>query len=103
MMKKFSIALMAAAGLMISANATADEALARAKNCFSCHNVDKKVVGPSYKDVAAKYKGDAKAVDTLAGKIKAGGKGVWGPIPMPPNNVTPEEAKKLATWVLSIK
>ncbi len=103
MMKKFSIALMAAAGLMISANATADEALAKAKNCFSCHNVDKKVVGPSYKDVAAKYKGDAKAVDTLAGKIKAGGKGVWGPIPMPPNNVTPEEAKKLATWVLSIK
>ena len=103
MMKKFSIALMDAAGLMISANATADEALAKAKNCFSCHNVDKKVVGPSYKDVAAKYKGDAKAVDTLAGKIKAGGKGVWGPIPMPPNNVTPEEAKKLATWVLSIK
>ena len=103
MMKKFSIALMAAAGLMISANATADEALAQAKNCFSCHNVDKKVVGPSYKDVAAKYKGDAKAVDTLAGKIKAGGKGVWGPIPMPPNNVTPEEAKKLAAWVLSIK
>ena len=103
MMKIFSIALMAAAGLMISANATADEALAKAKNCFSCHNVDKKVVGPSYKDVAAKYKGDAKAVDTLAGKIKAGGKGVWGPIPMPPNNVTPEEAKKLATWVLSIK
>ena len=103
MMKKFSIALMAAAGLMISANATADEALAKAKNCFSCHNVDKKVVGPSYKDVDAKYKGDAKAVDTLAGKIKAGGKGVWGPIPMPPNNVTPEEAKKLATWVLSIK
>ena len=94
---------MAAAGLMISANATADEALAKAKNCVSCHNVDKKVVGPSYKDVAAKYKGDAKAVDTLAGKIKAGGKGVWGPIPMPPNNVTPEEAKKLATWVLSIK
>ena len=103
MMKKFSIALMAAAGLMISANATADEALAKAKNCFTCHNVDKKVVGPSYKDVAAKYKGDAKAVDTLAGKIKAGGKGVWGPIPMPPNNVTPEEAKKLAAWVLSIK
>ena len=103
MMKKFSIALMAAAGLMISANATADEALAKAKNCFSCHNVDKKVVGPSYKDVAAKYKGDAKAVDTLAGKIKSGGKGVWGPIPMPPNNVTPEEAKKFAAWVLSIK
>lgn len=94
---------MAAAGLMVSANATADEALAKAKNCFTCHSADKKIVGPAYKDVAAKYKGDAKAVDMLATKIKNGGKGVWGPIPMPPNNVTPEEAKKLATWVLSIK
>lgn len=103
MMKKISIALMAAAGLLASANATADEALAKAKNCFTCHALDKKLVGPAYKDVAAKYKGDAKAVDTLAAKIKSGGKGVWGPIPMPPNNVTPDEAKKLATWVLSIK
>lgn len=101
MMKKISIALMAAAGLLASTNAVADEALAKSKNCFTCHAIDKKVVGPAYKDVAAKYKGDAKAVDMLAAKIKSGGKGVWGPIPMPPNNVTPEEAKKLATWVLS--
>jgi cytochrome c len=81
----------------------ADEALAKAKNCMSCHAIDKRLVGPAYKDVAAKYKGDAGAVDKLAAKIKAGGKGVWGEIPMPPNNVTPDEAKKLATWVLSQK
>jgi cytochrome c len=81
----------------------ADEALAKAKNCMSCHAIDKRLVGPAYKDVAAKYKGDAGAVDKLASKIKAGGKGVWGEIPMPPNNVTPDEAKKLATWVLSQK
>lgn len=70
---------------------------------MSRHAVDKKLVGPSYKDVAAKYKGDAAAAEALATKIKAGGKGVWGQIPMPPNNVTPDEAKKLATWVLSQK
>ena len=81
----------------------ADEALAKAKNCMSCHAIDKKLVGPSYKDVAAKYKGDAGAAEALAAKVKAGGKGVWGQIPMPPNNVTPEEAKKLATWVLTQK
>jgi len=70
---------------------------------MSCHAIDKKLVGPAYKDVAAKYKGDAKAPAMLAAKIKAGGKGTWGEIPMPPNNVTPEEASKLAAWVLSQK
>jgi cytochrome c len=70
---------------------------------MACHAIDKKLVGPAYKDVAAKYKGDAKAPAVLAAKIKAGGKGVWGEIPMPPNNVTEAEAKELATWVLSQK
>ena len=102
-MKAIQIALMVAAGLGVAGQAMADEALAKAKNCMSCHAVDKKLVGPAYKDVAAKYKGDAGAVDKLAAKIKAGGKGVWGEIPMPPNNVTPDEAKKLATWVLAQK
>jgi cytochrome c len=102
-MKAVHIALMVAAGLCVSSQVMADEALAKAKNCMSCHAIDKKLVGPAYKDVAAKYKGDAGAVDKLAAKIKAGGKGVWGEIPMPPNNVTPDEAKKLATWVLSQK
>ena len=102
-MKAIYVATMIAVGLGVSGQVLADEALAKAKNCMSCHAVDKKLVGPSYKDVAAKYKGDAAAAEALATKIKAGGKGVWGQIPMPPNNVTPDEAKKLATWVLSQK
>ena len=102
-MKAVHIAMMFAAGLGVAGQAMADEALAKAKNCMACHAIDKKIVGPAYKDVAAKYKGDAGAVDKLAAKIKAGGKGVWGQIPMPPNNVTPDEAKKLVTWILSQK
>ena len=102
-MKAIYVATMIAVGLGVSGQVLADEALAKAKNCMSCHAVDKKLVGPSYKDVAAKYKGDAGAAEALAAKVKAGGKGVWGQIPMPPNNVTPEEAKKLSTWVLTQK
>ena len=102
-MKAVHIAMLFAVGLGVSGQALADEALAKAKNCMSCHAIDKKLVGPAYKDVAAKYKCYAGAVDKLATKVKTGGKGVWGEIPMPPNNVTPEEAKKLVTWVLSQK
>ena len=79
------------------------EALAKSKNCFACHAVDKKVVGPSYKDVAAKFADDPGAVDMLADRIKNGSSGVWGAVPMPPNNVTDEEAKQLAEWVMSMK
>jgi len=102
-MKVVIIATMAAAGIVMAGQAQADEALAKAKNCMACHAIDKKLVGPSYKDVAAKYKGDAKAPAMLAAKVKAGGKGAWGEIPMPPNNVTPEEAAKLVAWVLAQK
>jgi len=102
-MKAVYVAMMAAAGIVMAGQVQADEALAKSKNCMACHAIDKKLVGPAYKDVAAKYKGDAKAQAMLAEKIKAGGKGVWGQIPMPPNNVTPEEAAKLAAWVLSQK
>ncbi|MCE1241378.1 MAG: c-type cytochrome [Azonexaceae bacterium] len=102
-MKAVYVAMMAAAGVVMAGQAHADEALAKAKNCMSCHAIDKKLVGPAYKEVAAKYKGDKGAVATLAAKVKSGGKGVWGAIPMPPNNVTDEEAKKLVTWVLSLK
>ena len=102
-MKAVYVAVMAAAGIVMAGQAQADEALAKAKNCMACHAIDKKVVGPAYKDVAAKYKSDKAAVATLAAKIKAGGKGVWGEVPMPPNNVTPEEATKLATWVMAQK
>jgi len=102
-MKAAYIAIMAAAGIVMAGQAHADEALAKAKNCMTCHAMEKKLVGPSYKDVAAKYKADKGAVALLAGKIKTGGKGVWGPIPMPPNKVSDEEATKLATWVMSVK
>jgi cytochrome c len=82
----------------------ADLALAQAKNCLACHSVDKKVVGPAYKDVAAKYAGQKDAVDKLAAKILKGGSGVWGPVPMPANTqVNEAEAKKLAAWVMSLK
>lgn len=99
--------LIMAAMTTLAAPAIADEALAKSKNCMACHAVDKKLVGPSYKDVAKKYAGDAKAVDALAARIVKGsevGKGNWGAVPMPPNpQVSEAEAKKLATWVLSIK
>ena len=73
-------------------------------NCLSCHAVDKKVVGPSYKDVAKKYAADAGAADKLATKIKKGGSGVWGPIPMPPASMLSDaEAATLAKYVLSLK
>lgn len=90
--------------LSAAAPAMADLALATAKNCMACHAVDKKVVGPAYKEVAAKYAGQKDAADKLAGKIIKGGSGVWGPVPMPANaQVNEAEAKKLATWVLSQK
>ncbi len=93
-----------AIGITVSAPVFADAALATAKNCMACHAVEKKVVGPSYKDVAAKYAGQPDAVAKLAGKIVKGGGGVWGPVPMPANaQVSPDEATKLATWIMTQK
>ena len=92
-----------ATSMAVAGPALADLALAQSKNCMSCHAVDKKLVGPSYKDVAAKYAGQKDAADKLATKIQKGGAGVWGSIPMPPNNVTEAEAKKLAAWVMTQK
>jgi cytochrome c len=78
--------------------------LAQKKNCMACHAIDKKVLGPAYKDVAAKYAGQAGAVDKLADKVVKGGTGVWGNIPMPANpQVTEAEAKQLVQWVLTLK
>ena len=100
-MKRALFALLAAAAVM---PAMADQALATAKNCMACHPVDKKLVGPAYKEVATKYAGQKDAVDKLAVKIMKGGAGVWGSIPMPANTqVNEAEAKKLAAWVLSLK
>jgi cytochrome c len=78
--------------------------LAQKKNCMACHAVDKKVLGPAYKDVAAKYAGQKDAVDKLAAKVMKGGSGVWGNIPMPANpQVTDAEAKQLVQWILTLK
>jgi len=97
-------ALILSLALIAPAAAFANQELAQKKNCMACHAVDKKLVGPSYKDVAAKYAKDKDATKKLAEKIIKGGKDVWGPVPMPPNpQVTQAEAETLAKWVLSIK
>jgi len=88
----------------VAAPAFASPDLAQKKNCMACHQVDKKVVGPSYKDVAAKYAGQKDAADKLAQKIVKGGSGVWGAVPMPANpQVSEAEAKQLAAWIMSAK
>jgi cytochrome c len=103
MKKTLAISLMVAAGLVISAQAKADEALAKAKGCTVCHALDKKLIGPAYKDVAAKYK--AADVSKLVDKVLNGGSGVWGTVPMTPNKATvsKDEAEKLVKWILSVK
>jgi cytochrome c len=97
-----TLVILLAASLAGPAFAQAD--LAQKKNCMACHAIDKKVLGPAYKDVAAKYAGDKTAADKLAEKIMKGGSGVWGPVPMPANTqVNAAEAKQLAQWVLTVK
>jgi cytochrome c len=101
-MKKLALASILAIVAAPAAFANAD--LAQKKNCLACHQTDKKLVGPAYKEVAAKYAGQKDAAAKLAEKIQKGGTGVWGQVPMPANpQVNAEEAKTLATWVLSIK
>jgi len=94
----------AAVALSISLPAAASEELAKKHNCLACHTVDKKVVGPAYKEVAAKYRGDKAADAKLFEKVKKGGVGAWGQIPMPPNATVPDaDIKALVKWVLSQK
>ena len=101
-MKRSLITL--AMALSVAAPAMADEALAKSKNCMACHAVDKKLVGPSYKDVAKKYAGQKDAEATLVEHVMKGSKGVWGPVPMPANaQVNEADAKKLVAWILSLK
>jgi cytochrome c len=89
---------------LASMPALANPDLAQKKNCMACHAVDKKLIGPGYKEVAAKYAGQKDAADKLAQKIMKGGSGVWGQVPMPANpQVSDAEAKQLAGWVLSVK
>ena len=93
-----------AAGIAASTPAMADLVLATAKNCMACHAVDKKLVGPSYKAIAAKYADQKDAAEKLAGKVIKGGSGVWGPVPMPANpQISADDAKKLSAWVLATK
>ncbi len=101
-MKRALIVL--ASVLTVAAPAMADEALAKSKNCLACHAVDKKIVGPAYKEVAKKHGNDASKAGALADKIMKGGSGVYGAVPMPANpQVSKEEATKLATWILGMK
>jgi cytochrome c len=93
-----------AAGAAQGADAKAAEQLANKSGCLACHTTDKKVVGPAYKEVAAKYRGQKDAEAKLIAKVKNGGQGVWGTIPMPPNTgVKDEDIKTLVQWILSLK
>ncbi|MEY4645789.1 MAG: c-type cytochrome [Hylemonella sp.] len=101
-MKRALFALVAA--VSVTAPAFADQALATSKNCMACHAVDKKLVGPAYKDIAKKYASDKAAADMLVGKVIKGGSGTWGPVPMPANpQVSEADAKKLVAWILATK
>lgn len=93
--------LMSLAVSVVAVDQKATAALAQQKACMACHAIGQKLVGPSFKDVAKKYKGNPAALATLSAKVKKGGGGVWGTIPMPANNVTDAEAKQLVGWVLS--
>lgn len=99
------ILISAALGLSLAnGTALASADLAKSKNCLACHAADKKIVGPSYKDVAAKYAKDKDAVAKLAKKIREGGVGAWGQVPMPANpQVSEADAKTLAAWVMATK
>jgi len=103
--KTLVTSLFVSAGLLAGAgNALASEALAKTHNCLACHATDKKLVGPSYAEIAAKYKGQKDAEAKLVDKVKKGGAGAWGQIPMPPNASVPDaDIKTLVKWVLSTK
>lgn len=102
-MKGILVSMVAASALLLAANVQADAELAKNSGCLNCHNVDTKLVGPSLKEIAAKYAGQDGASDYLAGQIKNGSNGVWGPVPMPPNAmVSDENAKVLADFILSL-
>ena len=100
-MTKNLLMLAAVAGVALASPAQANEELAKKHNCLACHQMDKKSVGPAYKEIAKKYKGQADAVAKLSEKVKKGGSGVWGPVPMAPNPAVPDvDLKTLVEWVL---
>lgn len=91
--------------LAASAALAADEStLARERNCLICHNAEKRVVGPSFKEISDRNQDKSGAQERLAQKILKGGSGVWGPVPMPANGlVSPAEAERLAAWILTLR
>lgn len=100
----FQLPVFAVFGIMLAGNAMANQDLARAKNCFSCHTTTTKLIGPGYREVASRYAGQAGAEEKLVQKVLRGGTGVWGQTPMPSNNqVTEAEARTLVKWILSTK
>ncbi|MDO9365149.1 MAG: c-type cytochrome [Methylotenera sp.] len=108
-MKALLLTIAAAGSLLVAAqanavDAAAAQALAQKSGCLACHSVDKKVLGPAFKDVAAKYKGNKTAEATLIEKVKKGGSGTWGPMPMPANSPQVKDAdiKTVVQWVLSL-
>ncbi|MEP7061160.1 MAG: c-type cytochrome [Betaproteobacteria bacterium] len=108
-MHKFALTLAVATAFAAApARAVLDNASAQAlmkkDNCAACHAVDKKLIGPAYHDVAARYQGDKDALAKLTKKVKEGGSGVWGPVAMPPNSATPDaDIRELVTWILTLK
>ena len=101
----FSIAaLFVAQGAHAALDNTSADTMMKKNGCAACHAVDKKVIGPSYQDVAAKYQGDKDALAKLSDKVKKGGVGVWGQVPMPPNAQIPDaDIKDLVSWILTLK
>ena len=103
-MKRVVLSVGLLVGAVAAFPAAANEELAKKHACFACHALDKKVVGPSYKDVAAKYRSDKGAAAKLTEKVKNGSQGVWGNVPMPPNSAVPDaDVKALVSWILSQK
>lgn len=104
LIRRTAVASLALAGLWAAGSAFASEELFKKSNCMACHAIDTKRLGPSMKEVSAKYEGDSSAADRLAKKIRAGGGGVWGEMPMPAQaQVSEADARILAEYILTIK
>jgi cytochrome c len=103
-MKALLLTVVTAGSLMIAGQAAADQALAQKSGCLACHGMDKQVLGPALKDISAKYKGDKSAQGKLVEKVKKGGSGVWGPMPMPANSpqVKDGDIQTIVKWILTL-
>ena len=101
-MLKIRLLVVALATLAVTSAGIASQELARSKNCVACHHPERKMIGPAFKAIAAKYAGNDASAKVLSEKVIKGGGGVWGPMPMPPQaNVSPADAEALVRWILS--